>query len=407
MLRDRIGLDSASIGTALIQRTIRQRMRSLGLNEVKDYKSVLDGSKEEWNELVEAVVVPETWFFRDHEPFAALVRLMREEWLPSYPSGTARLLSLPCASGEEPYSIVMALRDAEIPPGRFRVDAVDLSARALAHAERGVYRRNSFRGKELGFRSRYFSTVEDGFLLSPWIRGCVRFHQGNLFSPEFPAGEGVYDFIFCRNLLIYFDPPTQVKALQRIERLLAPRGVLFVGPAEQTLLTDHGFVPAQIPLAFAGRKTRPEPNRGPARLRLASPPAPLSKDSWLAAREVTGDSQPRPVRAAASEISGLAAARQMADLGRLDEAARLCQLELKTNGPSAQAYYLLGLVSDAQGNDGAIDYYRKALYLEPDHYESLLHMASLLLKNGDSTRARNFLNRAGRLRPETEKPAES
>jgi chemotaxis protein methyltransferase WspC len=127
----------------------------------------------------------------------------------------------------------------------------------------------------------------------------------------------------------------------------------------------------------------------------------------MASREPTSPAQPRPARAAASATGGLTAARQLADAGRLEEAAQLCQLHLRSKGPSAQAYYLLGLVSDAQGSEDAIEYYRKALYLEPDHYESLLHMAFLLLKNGESARARNFLNRAGRLRSETEKQAES
>jgi chemotaxis protein methyltransferase WspC len=82
----------------------------------------------------------------------------------------------------------------------------------------------------------------------------------------------------------------------------------------------------------------------------------------------------------------------------LNEAAEICEAHLRQSRASAQAHYLLGLVRDASGDASAIDCYRKALYLEPDHYESLLQMALLLQKNGDSARARAFTNRAQRIK---------
>jgi chemotaxis protein methyltransferase WspC len=94
----------------------------------------------------------------------------------------------------------------------------------------------------------------------------------------------------------------------------------------------------------------------------------------------------------------LETARKLADAGRADEALAICQKHLKENGASAQAYYLLGLLRDAAGDPSAIDYYRKALYLEPNHYETLLQMALLAQKNGDAAQARTFRNRAQRLK---------
>ncbi len=146
------------------------------------------------------MVVTETWFFRDPETFAAFVRLVREEWLPAHTTAPLRLLSVPCSSGEEPFSLVMALLDAGVPAERFQIEAVDISARALARAERGVYGRNSFRGKDLAFRDRYFQPSEEGFVLDPAVRDCVRFCQGNFLSDDFLTGRASYDFIFCRNL---------------------------------------------------------------------------------------------------------------------------------------------------------------------------------------------------------------
>ena len=96
-------------------------------------------------------------------------------------------------------------------------------------------------------------------------------------------------------------------------------------------------------------------------------------------------------------LADLAAARQLADAGKLADAAAICQAHLDRQGQSAQAYYLLGLVRDAGGDPQAVDYYRKALYLEPNHYETLLQMSLLLERHGDVTGARTFKRRAERV----------
>ena len=94
-LREKIGLDASSIGSSLIQRTVRLRMKSLGLKHLDEYKDLLARSEFEWSELLESVVVTETWFFRDREPFAAFIRLVNEEWLPAHPTRPLRILSVP------------------------------------------------------------------------------------------------------------------------------------------------------------------------------------------------------------------------------------------------------------------------------------------------------------------------
>ena len=115
--------------------SVRLRMDSLGFNQTADYWERLRASEDELQELIEAVVVPETWFFRDQEAFTALARIISKEWLPNHPTAALRLLSGPCCTGEEPYSMVMALLDAGLSRDRLKIDAVDISVRALA---RGV-----------------------------------------------------------------------------------------------------------------------------------------------------------------------------------------------------------------------------------------------------------------------------
>ncbi len=405
-VRDRIGLDAASIGSTLLQRSIRLRMKSHGLKKADDYFDLLQSSIAEWSELVESVVVTETWFFRDTESFITLLRLVQESLLAN-PMGKARLLSLPCSSGEEPFSIAMALLDAGVAPERFEIDAMDISARALACANKGIYGKNSFRGKDLGFRNRHFQSTREGFVISPLIRKCVRFSQGNVLAENFRPPMDYYDFLFCRNLLIYFDRPTQQKALGTIARLLSPDGVIFVGPAEQPLVLEHGFVSAHIPMAFACRRAPVGAPRIVHRPRFEKTPKP---GLVTPAARFNGDSPSHPLleKVAAPSASpavdgtqALERARHLADTGRLADAAKICEAHLRENGPSVQAYYLMGLLRDATGDATARDYYRKALYLDPNHYESLLQLALWSEKNGESADARRLKKRAQRVNPNT------
>ncbi len=405
LLRQTIGLDAASIGSTLIERAVRLRMKARGLKKLEDYQRLLASSSAEWDELVESVIVTETWFFRDQEPFAALACFVRERWLRAPAAAPARLLSVPCSSGEEPYSLVMALLDAGVPRDRFQLDAADLSARALASAKRAVYSKNSFRGKDLEFRDRHFQSIKEGFVLNPALRSGVGFYQGNLLSEAFLADKGTYDFIFCRNLLIYFDRLTQQRALQKIASLLAPAGVLFVGPAELPLVSEHGFVSANMPMAFAcckadnGQAPAALPHLAAGALRPPRPTAPTQPNGESPPVLPGADAKlPAADKPAQGPPTDLETARRLADAGRLKEAAEICEVHLRRYGASAQAYYLLGLVRDARSDPGALDCYRRALYLEPDHYETLLQMALWSQKNGDVARARTFKRRAQRIK---------
>jgi chemotaxis protein methyltransferase WspC len=170
LLQLRIGLNPGSIGSPVIQRAVRFHMKRLGFTRIEDYQPLLGNSSAEWNELVESVVVSETWFFRDPETLALFVRLVSEQWLPAHPKAPLRVLSIPCSSGEEPDSLAMALVDMGLPPHRIQIDAADISARALAHARGGVYGRHSFRSKDRVLRDRFFEGVREEFVLNRLVR---------------------------------------------------------------------------------------------------------------------------------------------------------------------------------------------------------------------------------------------
>ena len=254
LLKQAMGLDVATVGRTALEHAVRSRIAASGVGDAERYWERLANSDAELQELIEAMVIPETWFFRDTEAFTALVTIVVNEWLPGHRGQPLRVLSVPCASGEEPYSIAMALLDAGLSPHQFKVDAVDISARSLALARRAVYAKNSFRSAELSFRDRYFRERQGRYELATTVRERVHFQAGNLLAPGCVVGADPYDFVFCRNVLIYFDGPTQQQVISKLGKLLAAEGILFVGPAEAFLVRGNRFVSTPHPRAFAYRK---------------------------------------------------------------------------------------------------------------------------------------------------------
>ncbi|WP_263260715.1 protein-glutamate O-methyltransferase CheR [Pseudomonas sp. RIT-PI-S] len=404
-LHQRIGLDAESVGPAMIERAVRQRQVQAQAPSLEAYWGLLGESAQEQQALIEAVIVPETWFMRYPESFAALGRLARTRWSELGGARPLRLLSLPCSTGEEPYSMAMALFEAGLPASAFVIHGVDVSPNSLVKARRALYGRNSFRGDYKAIQGRHFNAEADGYLLQPRIVAQVRLQPGNVLDPSLLAGEAPYDFVFCRNLLIYFDVPTQRQVVAALKTLTRDDGVVFIGPAEGSLLTSSGMRPLGIPQAFAFvRAPGPAPVPAPV---IAPPPLPTpASQSFKNAtpRAVAAGLSPRttpvpptPSAPIAEPATLLAQIATLANAGQSAEARAACERYLRDHPPEAQVFYWLGLLSDAGGNSlEAQGFYRKALYLAPQHAEALAHLAALLAAQGDLDGARRLQARAAR-----------
>ena len=260
-LQERIGLDVESVGAPMVERALRQRCAAVQADGLDDYWSRLQQSASEQQALIEAVIVPETWFFRYPESFTALVGLAHKRLAELAGLRPLRILSLPCSTGEEPYSIAMALLEGGLDPAAFRVDAMDISPSSIARAKQAIYGRNSFRGSELAFRDRHFSETDEGHQLDERVRRQVDLQVGNVLDPALKSQQGLYDFVFCRNLLIYFDVPTQRRVFEVLKHLTHAQGVLFIGPAEGSLLARLGMRPLGIPSRSPMCARRRQPRR--------------------------------------------------------------------------------------------------------------------------------------------------
>lgn len=414
MLRRVTGL---TVSRAAADRAIRERMDITG--EVNREHYLANLTPAELTELVELVVVPESWLFRDAQAFSVAVEFVQARLaLGAGSAGRAaravrpvRILSVPCAGGEEPYSMAMALCDAGVPRSAFSIDAYDLSPGCVARARAGVYGRNAFRAQDLAFRERYFTSIgNDEYLIDAALREQVRFNQGNLL--ELDAHGRRYDIIFCRNLLIYFDKPTTKAAIERLSALLADDGILLAGYAEVPSFTQHGFTPLPHRQAFALKKdAAPEP----------APPAPplaaMPRASAQAAPRTAARAPARPAPAPAAPTTPaapaasaapaarapapaalLAQARNLADRGKNKEAIAACQAVLAAAPESAEAYFILGMLSEHAGQAAQAEtHWRRCIYLQPDHYEALCHLALLAEQTGDSGGAATLKARAARI----------
>jgi len=250
-LKQTVGLNPFSCGAAVIERAVRERMDVSSTSDWKSYYTHLKRSTGELRALAEAVIEPETWFFRDREAFLALRRFA----VAHRPEGSARkplrVLCVPSGRGEEAYSVVMSLLECGLTPGQFVVHAVDLHDTTGAESKAGVFGWEAFRGGDVDMRRRYFQATPDGFTVNRTVREAVNFHPGNLITGTWAGKNGSFDAIFCRRFLSYFSSTAQGKLVRKLRRLLSPRGLLFVAPTEVALLHRHQFDAGRIAVGYA------------------------------------------------------------------------------------------------------------------------------------------------------------
>jgi len=384
LLRKKIGLDVNSISSALIKRAISERMRDCGIRDVQNYLKWLKQSEQEWEALIELVIVPETWFFRERESFNYLKHYIKSEWLRIQDRDVLRVLSIPCSTGEEPYSIAIALLEAGLSATKVRIDAVDISQKNLLNAKLGIYRDYSFRGNPVSFQKSYFQRTELGYQLCHKVKGMVNFMYGNLADLNFLVGANPYNIIFCRNLLIYFDKAIKKRTIGILERLLKKDGLLFLGYAETGLLLNTSFQRVRYYKGFTYRKPKIEAGQQLKTIEKYNQPVTVTKKTVKSSSNSSGNL--------------LETVKTLINQGNLRQSVRLCNQYIQQNPLNIQAYILLSEVYQGMGNqEQAIESLKKAIYLQPDCIEALTHLALLHEHQGDEESANLLWQRIQRL----------
>ena len=387
-LKNAMGLHTPTVGMITISSAIDRRMRALQLENCAQYLGSLDNDPGEMQNLIEAVIIPETWFFRDAIAYKKLLEYLRTRQSAEN-RAQLKILSIPCSTGEEPYSIAMLLADNGFEDGTYKIDAVDISEKLIQKAIFGLYGKHSFRAEDLSFVNRHFTRCDDNFRLSDTIKARVNFHHANLLDADFLPGYAIYDVIFCRNLLIYFDGPTQARVFSVLARLLKNDGILILGHAETSQRSAGLFEPATTLGPYINRKA----SKAPAISRGSGEADPVSnKHTTIADKEV-------PAKLPEADLdSPLEKAFALANEGHIKEAIELGLACVQHDRFSSRAHYLLGLLYDISADTSkADDYLKKALYLDPNNIEALIHLSLMAEQRGDSGDSERLRNRAERV----------
>jgi len=402
VLKNEMGLSPETVGLETVERIVERRMKAVGEKTVASYCRLVKSSADEKQALFNEISVPETWFFRDHEPFRALSGFVKELGLGE---GVLNILSIPCSTGEEPYSIAMVLNDVGLSKDRFRIDAADISTEVLKKARKGIYSDHSFRGKDIAYRDKYFKHKDGEYFISDDIKSTVNFVNRNVLEQGFMSGKGPYDVVFCRNLLIYFDYETKCKVLNTLSGLMSQKAMLVLGHAETGRMPEGVFESLHLPGSFAYQKAG------------ACVPKSKKTASVFASTASFVSSEIKPSKSAAHASAKktrvvetvvptaenvdewVASIQALADAGQLKEAITECDCLIEAVPDSAQGYYLKGVVLLAFDADvDATAAFKKAVYLDPKNYQSLIHLAVLSEELGELRASENYRARAERLR---------
>lgn len=390
LLRARFGLETSLLGSATVDAILHRMAAEAGL-AASAYAATLGESPVALQAFVEAVAVHETWFLRDGGPFEFLVSeahgWRRTRWAEA---PRLRVLCLACATGEEAWSLAMALREAGLGAHDFVIEAFDLSETALDKARTGVYAARAFRSPLAeSWRDRWCEPVAGGFRVREELRHSVRFERANLMDPRWVEGLAPAHLICCRNVLIYFGQEARSRMLDRLAALLVDDGVLFTGHAEAVLMSGNFRCVGPLN-AFAFSHRAVESPRKPA------PAAdPKTRD---APRNPAYPAAQTPMRSStAPPLDELAQASELADTGHYREALLRVERVLMRDRANTRAWLLKGMAETALGEarEASVSL-GKVLYLDPVNEVALLAMARLETLAGHTDRARLLRERAAR-----------
>lgn len=252
LIRDRFGIYYDDSKQFLLQSRLQTRLVKRSAADFSAYYRFLTTSpdrQDEWDELASVLSNNETYFFRERAQLEVLAGEVVSEAIRS--GGKLRVWSSACSTGEEPFSLAMTLLETrKLAPSQIHITAGDLSPRALERCKVGFYRDLSFRATAPELIQKYFRPFENGFLIADEVKRLVEFFRINLLDERAVAGQGPVDAIFCRNVLIYFDKPTQKRVVEAFARALRPRGYLFLGHAESIIRLTDLYDPVVTPKAI-------------------------------------------------------------------------------------------------------------------------------------------------------------
>lgn len=256
LIHERTGMFFESDRYDAMLEKLQSRASAHGCQTFLDYYYLLryeDRNEDEWRRVMDVFSVQETYFWREIDQIQVLVDVLVPKWFERT-AAPLRIWSAACATGEEPYSIVMALAEAGWGAHPIEIHASDASEAALTKARAGIYRERSFRSLPPELRQKYFRPVDGGSEIDRAIAARVRFHRANLVVPHEIAALADAAIVFCRNVFIYFSPTAISRVVASFAARMPSAGHLFVGASESLLKLTQDFELIEINQAFVYRR---------------------------------------------------------------------------------------------------------------------------------------------------------
>jgi len=258
LVQEHFGLSFSGVRREILASRVRPRMAALRLGTLLDYYHYLRSHPQrdgELDHLACHLTNNETYFFREPHHFDIIVRHVIPPLMPQLRSRPLRVLSAGCSSGEEPYTLAIALHDSglELRGVSWEIDACDLNRDRLARARAASYEGGALRVCSDEALRRCFEERDGRRVLRERYRKGVRFFEANL-ATAYTLGCSLYDVVLCRNLLIYFDDAGFDRAVEVLGRALAPGGYLLLGHSESLIDRSDEFAPVWLEGAMVYRK---------------------------------------------------------------------------------------------------------------------------------------------------------
>jgi chemotaxis protein methyltransferase CheR len=239
-IREYCGIDFTT-NLASLEQKVARRLNELGLT-IEEYQTYLHNDLKEWDKLVEHITINETYFFREFNQLAEFQNLVKKKT-----GKPIKVWCVPCSTGDEAYSLAILAKELEHSTGNVvRIVASDLNKKVLEHAKKGFYPKNSLSFRRLPenweYLKRYFIETEQGYEVKNEIKQMVSFEPFNLTDYHTYTKYNQIDFIFCRNVLFYFNDEIIKKIITGFNSILKNDGYLFLGHAESITSFESKFV---------------------------------------------------------------------------------------------------------------------------------------------------------------------
>jgi chemotaxis protein methyltransferase CheR len=418
LIRRHSGIDYHPGKSVALRNAVVQRMFQLEIQSKQEFLELIGSlnGKEELKKLISLVVVQKTSFFRDRPQFDLMEKTVLPDIASRRKEKSVRVWSAGCATGEEPYSIAMLLRRNSFTTSQATILATDIARPSLRAAIDGRYLETELSNLNDNERAMFLPGTSS-WRLSDSIRRMVDFKQHNLVSVPFPVPHGdLWDIIFCRNVLIYFNRATVTEIIKRFHEVLTPGGFLFLGVSESLFKLAEGFELLSAENAFVYRKPDPATRKAAAPAKAYRRPAVKAKARPAPSRQSpppAAEPGPPPGPAFSDLEIGIRNARRMLagkhpeaaepylllgecalSRGAMWEAWSWYQAACEIKPLDIEGHFLLAVVLHRIGLDQeAFEHLRKLLFLDGNFALGHYYLGEVAHRLGDiETAVRSFRN---------------